>query len=213
MPIPEYLKELAVPLSEKGRWTTFSLKCPCGCEDFFLSENRLTKEEQKLERPYYDALDYLFGSRGSGFGSTGRWFDEQGREHSWRLLSADGLNGPKEDVIIPDKPLFSGILRLTVKCAQCGAERVLFDSRFHGYDGIIQPPTPEELGYQPTMKQRRGGPIALQVKVETTETPESFQEVDNIDHSSTHWTNAFDWIIVYKVRDGKKTKIFELETA
>lgn len=213
MPIPAYLKEIAVPLTEKGKWTTFSLKCACGCEAFFLSQNYLTKEEQKQERPYYDALDYLFGSCGSGFGSMGRWFDEQGRAHSWRLLSSDGLDGPKEDVIIPARPFFSGITRITVQCAQCGAEHILFDSRLHGYDGMIQTPTPEELAYQPHMKQRRGGPIAIQVKVETTETPESFREVDRTDLSPADWTNAFDWIIVYKIKDGKKTKIFEMETA
>lgn len=210
MPIPDYLKSIAVRVSEKGEWTTFSLKCTCGCEDFFLSQNDLTKEEQKQEQPYYDALDYLFGS---SFGSTGRWFDEQGRAHSWRLLSADGLNGPKEDVIIPAKPFFSGIIRITARCAQCGTEHLLFDSRFHGYDGLIQMPTPEELAYQPHMKQRRGGPIALQVKVETTETPESFLEIDRTDRSPNDWTNAFDWIIVYKVSNGKRTKIFDLETA
>ena len=27
------------------------------------------------------------------------------------------------------------------------------------------------------------------------------------------WTNAFDWIIVYKIKDGKRTKIFEMEAA
>lgn len=213
MPIPDCLKEIAVPVSEKGEWTTFSLKCSCGCDAFYLSENRLTKEEQMLERPYYDALDYLFGSRGSGFGSTGRWIDDQGRAHSWRLLSSQGLDGPKEDVIIPDRPFFSGIIRLTVKCADCGTEHILFDSRFHGYDGMIRTPTPEELAYQPHMKQRRGGPIAIQVKVETTETPGSILEIDRTDLSPTDWTNAFDWIIVYKIKDGKRTKIFEMETA
>ena len=143
----------------------------------------------------------------------GRWFDEQGRAHTWRLLSPQGLDGPKEDVIIPDKPFFSGITRITVKCAQCGTEQVLFDSRFHGYDGIIQSPTPEELAYQPTMKQRRGGPIALQVKTEHTETPESILEIDRSDLAPTDWTNAFDWIIVYKMANGRRIKIFECETA
>ena len=211
VPIPEYLKEIAAHDSSKGMWTTFSLKCPCGCTSFHYFRNCLTKEEQKLEKPYYDALDYLFGTRGSGFGSIGRWIDEQGRTHSWRLLSPDGLDGPKEDVIIPARPYFSGIIRITVRCVDCGAEYVLFDSRFHGYDGVTGIHTAEELSYQPTMKLRRGGPIGIQVKIENDETPESFLECTAAD--TADYSDAFSWIIVYKVTDGKKTKIFELETA
>ena len=210
MPIPAYLKEIAVPVSEKGEWTTFSLKCTCGCEAFFLSENRFTKEEEKLYKPYMDELIKV--TTGNPFGRMDYWVDEEGYGHSWRLLSEDP-NGPREIITYPIAPVFASVSRLTIACAACGAETLLFDDRHHGYDGITGKHTAEELAYQPHMKQRRGGPIAIQVKVETTETPESFREVDRTDLSPADWTNAFDWIIVYKIKDGKKTKIFEMETA
>lgn len=210
VPIPKYLNDIAVHESSKGEWTTFSLKCPCGCTSFFYSENRYTKEEEMLMKPYYDVLDYLWGSK-SAYGTTGSWYDEQGRNHVWRLLSPEGRNGPTEDVIIPEKPFFSGITRITVKCADCGAEHVLFDSRYHGYDGVTGDHTAEELAYIPTMKQRRGGPIAIQVKIENDETVESFQECTAAD--AADYSDAFSWIIVYKVANGKRTKIFETETA
>lgn len=210
VPIPKYLNDIAVHESSKGEWTTFSLKCPCGCTSFFYSENRYTKEEEMLMKPYYDVLDYLWGSK-SAYGTTGSWYDEQGRHHTWRLLSPEGRNGPKEDVIIPPKPFFSGITRITVKCADCGAEYVLFDSRYHGYDGVTGNHTAEELSYTPTMKQRRGGPISIQVKVENDETPESFRECTGA--AVSDYSDAFSWIIVYKVANGKRTKIFEAETA
>ena len=210
VPIPDYLKSIAVHESSKGMWTTFSLKCPCGCTSFYYSENSYSKEEEKLMEPYYDVLEYLWGSK-SAYGTTGSWYDEQGRHHTWRLLSPEGRNGPKEDGIIPSKPFFSGITRITVKCADCGAEYVLFDSRQHGYDGVTGDHTAEELAYIPTMKQRRGGAISIQVKIENDETAESFAECTNADQS--HYSNAYSWIIVYKIKDGKKTKLFELETA
>ena len=208
VPIPQYLKVIAVHESSKGEWTTFSLKCPCGCTSFFYSENYETKEEKELMKPYRDAWEEIYKI---GYASMGHWVDELGRSHTWRIISRNGDEVIKQDVIEPTMPFFATIMRITVKCADCGTEHVLFDNRYHGYDGITSSHTAEELAYAPAMRQRRGGPIALQVKIENDETPESFHTCTAAD--AADYSDAFSWIIVYKVKDGKRTKIFEAETA
>ena len=55
VPIPHYLKDLAVLKSRKNTWVHFSITCACGSDNFFVYENYLNPNEKVLEKPYYDA--------------------------------------------------------------------------------------------------------------------------------------------------------------
>lgn len=94
VPIPDYLAPISIHDKSKGNLTTFSLQCPCGSNTFFVYENVHTKEEKKEIRPYYDALDYLFGYGRDGYGRQ-MTVDENGTRHHWKLLSRDGLKKKK----------------------------------------------------------------------------------------------------------------------
>lgn len=47
--IPSYLKEIANDVKVKNDSTKFTLKCRCGCEDFYLFKKERSKEDKKNE--------------------------------------------------------------------------------------------------------------------------------------------------------------------
>lgn len=206
MPIPNYLKHLAVFEKQKDTWTCFSIKCPCGCEKFTIYENYLTKEEKALEKPYYDALAEMYTLDMSR--RTTR--DENGLQHTWRLLE----DGSRKEIIVPARPFFSGITSIKIKCVECGKEHLIFDSRIHGYDGMTSELTQETLTYEPHFKLKCKNAVSLQIKIENDETFEEFLNLTGLDFSEKQYSDSFGWIIIYKVDEkGKKTKIFDWEAS
>lgn len=209
VPIPRYLRDIAVLEKQCKTWVHFSLKCTCGCEKFSLFENYLTKEEKKLEKPYYDALDKMVGH------PTTCTKDEDGTLHHWILYMSDHLKVERrEEVFVPDKPYFSGIKVLKIICAECGKEHLLFDSRTCGYDGITGEKSEEEMKYIPHFKQKCRDTVPLSVKIENDESLKAFKENTALDYSEDRYSDSFSWLAVYKIGDdGKKTKLFDFETA
>ena len=151
IPIPRYLKHIAKPQKQQKTWTRFGICCSCGCEKFLVYQNYMNKEELLLEKPYYDALDEMFSA-----GASTCTRDEDGTLHHWKLYEpSKGLKGRHEEVFLPDRPYFSGIVVIKSKCIKCEKEYLLFDSRMHGYDGMTNEKD------QPTIRIR----TAFQVKM------------------------------------------------
>ena len=210
IPIPHYLKSIATLEKQTKQWTHFSLACPCGCKKFQVFENTLTKEEKALMKPYNDAIQ---AKGASGLGITR---DENGTLHYWKLYEPfKGLDGRHEEIIVPPAPFFSGIWVWKIVCDECGQEFILFDSRFHGYDGVFnEGATKETLSYQPTFRRKCKDSVSLSVKVENDDSYEEFCENCGDDCTKEQYADAFSWIVVYKIDEkGKKTKILESETA
>ena len=211
VPIPDYLKDISIYETSKDNNTFFSIQCTCGCSEFYILENKLTAEEKNQLQPYYDVLTSLYCS--GGYGVTGHWIDDERAEHTWKLLSPDRENGPKEDVIFPPRPVFAGISRIECKCASCNREFLLYDSRMHGYDGVTADKSAEELQYQPVMKQKTKESVAVQIMVENDESLEEFRENTDPQYDQQQYSNAFSWFVIYAVKNGRKRKLFDIETA
>ena len=208
MPIPNYLQEIAYNERSKGDFTSFGLKCKCGSTHFHIYESYLDKHEKELCKPYYDALDYSI--TGGCFSSCTK--DENGVLHHWVYLT-HSRNGPKEEVIIPPKPICACIKVIKVKCSECGNEYVIYDSRTSWYDGVFSTNSAEKA-YNPhfKLKKRRDGlPVEICISVEHTETFEEFQNIISCEYSK--YTDAFLWIVIYSIDDNnKKRKLYEFET-
>ena len=208
MPIPNYLKVIAYNEQQKGDFTSFYLKCKCGCTHFHIYESYLDKNEKELCKPYFDALERSI---------TGGYFskctqDENGVIHHWIYLT-HSINGPKEEVIIPPKPICACIKVIKVKCSECGDEHIVYDSRFCGYNGVFNENLAEKE-YNPhfKLKKRRDNmPVEICISVEHTESFEEFSK--NVPCEYSDYTNAFLWIVIYSIDDNnKKRKLFEFET-
>ena len=210
VPIPHYLKGLAVLKSRKNTWVHFSIKCACGSDNFFVYENYLNPNEKVLEKPYYDALTEMFSA-----GSSMCTRDEDGTLHHWKLYEpSKGLKGKHEEILLPDRPYFSGIVVIKIKCADCGKEYLLFDSRIHGYDGMTSEETKETMEYEPHFRLKCKNIVSLELKVENNESFEEFNEDCDLGFTQEQYSNSFSWIWIYKIDEkGKKTKIFDYETA
>ena len=97
VPVPLYLRDLAVVEKQRKAWTHISLRCPCGCGKFFVYENYLTKEEKELAKPHNDAWARLMRE---GFtcqmGEDGLWL-------YWITKKTDeGKTEKGEEVFVPD---------------------------------------------------------------------------------------------------------------
>ncbi|MBR5119527.1 MAG: hypothetical protein IKV02_00885 [Clostridia bacterium] len=210
VPIPNYLKHMAVFDKCKSNWTYFSIECTCGCNRFEIYENHPTKEENALLKPYYEAWDEIHANKPRKI-----TVDENGNKHYWRLFEPlKGLDGAHEEIIVPERPFFSGITVIKVKCTECGKEHVVFDNRLHGYDGMAGEETKETLEYEPHFKRKCKDIVSLYIKIENDESFEEFQENTDLGFSEEQYSDAFSWITIYKVNEfGKKAKIFDWESA
>lgn len=212
IPIPAYVRHIAKLMKQQETWTHFGIRCTCGCERFSVYQNYLNKQEKQLEKPYYDALNYLYSGGATASMSTR---DEDGTLHHWKLFEPQkGLAGRHEEVFFPDRPYFSGIVVIKIQCTQCGEEYILFDSRIHGYDGMTNEKDHETMEYEPHFKLKCKEAITLEVKIENDESFEEFQENTDLDFTEEQYSDAFSWIIMYRINsNGKKVKIFDWETA
>lgn len=209
VPIPDYLAHISIHDKSKDNLTTFSLRCPCGNNTFFFYENVLTPEEKKEIRPYYDALHYLYGRDGYGSRMT---VDENGTRHLWKLLNRDGSE--KEEVFLPPKPFYAGVTVIKVKCASCGQEHILFNSRIHGYDGMTSEKEPDVLAYQPLFKQKGRQSSRIIIKIKNDPSYEEFNSQPGLAFDEQQYSNSFSWIVIYGIDGGgKKKKLFDCETA
>lgn len=210
IPVPDYLSPYAQIVKTSKTWSSFTFSCICGCHSFIPFVNYYTLEEETAMKPYYDALNYCF---------TGAWAstctkDDDGTLHRWKLFTPAGLDGPKEEVFIPDKPFFANIMAVKIKCTHCGEDHLIFDSRYHGYDGMTGTHTEEVLNYQPHFRAKCRSAVGIEIKVENDPSLESFEENTGIRFTEMQYSNAFSFIKIYAVNpDGKKRMIFECETA
>lgn len=210
IPVPAYLKHLAVPEKQQNTWVHFRVRCTCGCERFAVYQNTLTREEKLLERPYYDALTRLC----TGGGASMCTRDEDGTLHHWKLYEPEkGLQERHEEIVVPEQPYFSSVVVIQLRCSACGAEHLLFDSRVHGYDGVTGETSPETMDYTPHFRVKCAD-TAVAVKVENDPCLEEFREHTGLELTEAQYADAFSWIVVYRINEkGKKVKIFEQETA
>lgn len=78
-------------------------------------------------------------------------------------------------------------------CTACGAEHLLFDSRFHGYDASVTAPAPEKEAYEILWQENKDA-CAVAVSLTYSEEAET--------------PNAFDCIKIYTQKDGAKKRLF-----
>lgn len=210
VPIPAYIRAISQFIKAKENLTFFSVSCPCGCNRFYIYQNALTPEEKTAMKPWADAALDLYGGK-YGAGST---VDENGIRHKWKLLSPLGLKGEKIEIVLPEKPYFSGISVIKAVCEKCGEEFVLFDSRSHGYDGKTEKSSDLEISFCPHFKQKVKEPVSIEIKIENEISLEEFIQNTGLQYSEDEYSDAFSWIVIYASgQQEKKKKIFDYETA
>lgn len=208
VPIPSYLRQIAVPLKMNDAISLFSVKCTCGCEYFQVYTNCLSKQEVALKKAYFDAEDAFF-SDGLFENFTK---DRRGRFHYWRFLEPEkGWNGKLEEVVLPEYPFFLDIRVVKAKCAACGEEHLIFDSRIHGYDSVAaQKITDRDMAYKPHFRRKGKEPVKINVMLSNEPTLEKFQKTKKKlrDFTEEQYSNSFDTLYISKSDENGKYRSF-----
>jgi len=206
--IPAYLRHISREIRVKGDRTTFALVCTCGNERFDLFHNKFTKEEQAEYDRYIAEDERVF--RGSYASMCTR--EEDGRLRHWKFVAP----GIKIEVFPPEMPPFAMVVSWRARCSACGGEHLIFDSRFHGYDGVFCSDG-ENGDYMPRYVQRLTrdkAPRRVEITTENDETLEQFKENTGIDCDYDAYSNGFGWISISTVDEkGRKTKLLDHESA
>lgn len=202
IPIPDYLKEYASMSSQKRNQLSFMLRCPCGCEDFYILENTYTNDEKALVNEYEKKTPKI------------RWhsiygeLDSNGKPYNYIKI----LGLFKKKIVFPQTPVFMKVNVIKVVCTHCQQEFVLFDSRYHGYDGIISDDE-DAKKYNPQFKAKWQKSHSILVEIENAPSLEAFNEMVDKKCSCEFYSNAFISISIYAIEDnGKRKMLYDFET-
>ena len=119
---PKYIENILSITKEKRGEIECDVVCECGSAHFIGYKNVIVRSEEEAA---YEAAYNSFNEKYSCI----RFGDENGVSY---LYGMKGLFGEEILEKFECKQLDSTEI-VKVKCAECGKEYILFDSRFHGY--------------------------------------------------------------------------------
>ena len=127
--IPRYLNHIAQVMNDNKNCTKMGAKCPCGCEHFKLFKKAKTESEIHRDK----ALNQLFKD-------FGKRAEIQSDSSGNVFIVQKNLWGKEVRRVAIGNSLDQGFWNyISIQCASCGAEYVLFDERYHGYDACVSP--------------------------------------------------------------------------
>ena len=184
LPVPYHLRGIAEETACTKDTLTLQLRCPCGCKLFRIFQNTLTAEEQAQCKPYADAVAAMTSGTG------------------WARLADYMQTGNLRDFRLPEKPAFADLKRVSVQCTACGAETVIFDNRYHGYDGAVCG-TEIPADYEPQTEQVHAA-CTVRIQLGCTVSESEFLEItDGAPFTEALFSECFTQIdISARDRDG-----------
>ena len=204
---PKYIENILYITREKHGKIECDVVCECGARHFVGYKNVIVRS---AEETAYEAAYNSFNEKYSRI----RFADENGVSY---LYGMKGLFGEEILEKFEYKQLDSTEI-VKVKCAKCGNEYVLFDSRFHGYDATI----PErECKYDGVVydfapivwKKDKDGLATFIVKIQNDDRLDDFIE-NAYETDEETYSNSFGWITIKAVNIKTKAKktIIDIET-
>ena len=208
IPKPKYIENILSIVKEKRGFLHCDVVCECGSNHFCGFENIImqTDEEIKYEK---DLIDFHKKYNRITFGN------ENGISYMYGMKNLFG----DEIVEKLESKSFDSTIIIKVKCATCGKEYILFDSRFHGYDAMI-PKRNNNFDniiydFKPIIwKKDTEGEATFTVSIQNDESLEEF--VDNAYEADEEtYSNSFGWIKIKakNIKTKASKTIVDLETA
>lgn len=204
---PKYIENILSITKAKRGEIECDVVCECGAKHFICYTNVIVRsaEEAAYEaacNQFYEKYDCI------------RFGEENGISY---LYGMNGLFGEEILEKFECKQLDSTEI-VKVKCAECGKEYILFDSRFHGYDANI----PErESKYDSVVydfapiiwKKDKDGFATVTVKIQNDDSLEEFAE-NAYETDEETYSNSFGWINIKAVNIKTKAKktFIDIET-
>ena len=204
---PKYIENILSITKEKCGEIECDVVCECGARRFVGYKNVIVRSAEEAEyEAAYNAFNYKYVRI--------RYGAENGVSY---LYGMKGLFGEEILEKFEYKQLDSNEI-VKVKCAECGKEYILFDSRFHGYDATI----PErECKYDGVVydfapivwKKDKDGLATFTIKIQNDDSLEDFIE-NAYETDEETYSNSFGWITIKAVNIKTKAKktIIDIET-
>ena len=207
IPKPKYIENI-LEITKYGKgFICCDVICECGSRHFICYKNVLIKSKEQKE---YEKQLIKFFSKYNSFTTT--------TENGVRYLC--GLKGIFSNKVVDkmESKSFDCTEIIKVKCAHCGKEFILFDSRFHGYDAVIPErdnkyDNVEYLFKQIKWKNDEDGIATFSIKIDNDDTLEEF--INNAYETDLEtYSNSFGSIIINakNVKTNTKKTIVNLET-
>ena len=204
---PKYIENILSITKEKRGEIECDVVCECGARPFVGYKNVIVRSEEEAA---YEAADKAFTEKYSRI----RFGDENGVSY---LYGMKGLFGEEILEKFEYKQLDSTEV-VKVKCAVCGKEYILFDSRFHGYDAIIHERESKYDGvvydFAPIVwKKDKDGLATFTVKIQNDDSLKDFIE-NAYETDEETYSNSFGWITIKAVNIKTKAKkvLLDMET-
>ena len=199
------LRNIAYEPCEKQNTVSFKIKCDCGCKQFYLYKRILDNKDRKDKEQYETLLKKYNGSSYS---------DKEG--NLW--LCSKSFWGFKRKKIKLTRSEFKELISydrkiIKVRCVSCEKEHILFDSKYNGYDAVVdlleeKSDIEKKLLFKLFSKDVVSCEIILRNTVGYEEFMEEFKGVGTFEM----YTNAFSDIKIIAIKDGKKKTVFTAET-
>ena len=204
---PKYIENILSITKEKRGEIECDVRCECGARHFIGYKNVIVRsEEEAAYEAAYNAFNYKY--------IRIRFGNENGVPY---LYGMKGLFGEEILEKFECKQLDSTEI-VKVKCAECGKEYILFDSRFHGYDATIHERECKYDGavydFAPIVwKKDKDGLATFTVKIQNDDSLEDFIE-NAYETDEETYSNSFGWIIIKAVNIKTKAKkvLLDMET-
>ena len=204
---PKYIESILSITKEKHGEIECDVVCECGARHFVVYKNVIVRSAEEAE---YEAAYNAFQDKYSRI----RFGDENGVAY---LCGMKGLFGEEILEKLEYKKLDATEI-VKVKCAECGKEYILFDSRFHGYDATIPERKCKYDGvvydFAPIVwKKNKDGLATFTVKIQNDDSLEDFIE-NAYETDEETYSNSFGWITIKAVNIKTKAKkiLLDMET-
>jgi hypothetical protein len=191
MIIPQYLSNFAKNSKKSKDGTSFDLSCQCGCSQFLVYKNKLSKDEQEAN-DRWEALKKRRFDRGNvSFES-----DEEGnvfvikKNFFGRITDKARVN----DIPCTDTNVFKA------ECSMCGMDIILFNNQIHGYDAVVEGVKKDTPGIEFTQIKFKGSTdsqIKLNINIFNDRSLEEYNCNADMQATPEEYSNVFSEITIY----------------
>ncbi|MGN1040007.1 MAG: hypothetical protein ACI4QL_01100 [Candidatus Fimimonas sp.] len=204
---PKYIENILAVTKERCGDMECDVVCECGAKHFVAYKNVIARTAE--EAAYQAACNQFceknarirFGAENGVcylYGMKGLFGDEIAEKFEYKKLDETAI--------------------VKVKCAECGKEYVLFDSRFHGYNAVIaeRESTYDGVTYDfapVSWAKDKEGVATISVRILNDDCLEDFFE-NAYETDEETYSNSFCWITIKAVNTKTKAKktLIDMET-
>lgn len=197
-----YLRKYAEVSDKSEDRVTMKVVCDCGCHEFYFFGNCVDQKEIEKREQLRKRFDR--------FGEFETYLDPETNINY--LVKRNIFEKIKDKIPVSELPDFENVHIIKTKCADCGNEIVLFDSRYHGYNAVVgnisESKRDVQYEYSQLTNERCQAEIQIIHDIEYDEFIEEFGE-----NLSTEYSSAFGYITIYAIDEkARKHRLFEEET-